>query len=172
MSGRMISRRSVLALAACTALGAVGCSKTEEYTGPELILRYAENQPEDYPTTQAALAFADLVAERTEGRVKVVVYSGGELGAEQSVIEQMQYGGIDFARVSLSQLAEYQPALSVLQLPFLYTDAPQMWRTVRSAMNSSPASARWTSWACRGSMPVSAASTPAKRWRRWRTSRG
>ena len=72
MSGRMISRRSVLALAACTALGAVGCSKTEEYTGPELILRYAENQPEDYPTTQAALAFADLVAERTEGRVKVV----------------------------------------------------------------------------------------------------
>ena len=130
MSGRMISRRSVLALAACTALGAVGCSKTEEYTGPELILRYAENQPEDYPTTQAALAFADLVAERTEGRVKVVVYSGGELGAEQSVIEQMQYGGIDFARVSLSQLSEYQPALSVLQLPFLYTDAPQMWRVL------------------------------------------
>ena len=84
MSGRMISRRSVLTLAACTALGAVGCSKTEEYTGPELILRYAENQPEDYPTTQAALAFADLVAERTEGRVKVVVYSGGELGAEQT----------------------------------------------------------------------------------------
>ena len=30
MSGRMISRRSVLTLAACTALGAVGCSKTEE----------------------------------------------------------------------------------------------------------------------------------------------
>ena len=53
-----------------------------------------------------------------------------ELGAEQSVIEQMQYGGIDFARVSLSQLAEYLPALSVLLLPFLYTDAPQMWRVL------------------------------------------
>ena len=130
MSGRRISRRSVLALAACTALGAVGCSRAEEYTGPELILRYAENQPEDYPTTQAALAFADLVAQRTEGRVKVVVYSGGGLGAEQSVIEQMQYGGIDFARVSLSQLAEQLPTLSVLQLPFLYTDAPQMWRVL------------------------------------------
>ena len=130
MSGRMISRRTVLALAACTALGAVGCSKTEEYTGPELILRYAENQPEDYPTTQAALAFADLVDQRTDGRVKVLVYSGGELGAEQSVIQQMQFGGIDFSRVSLSQLAEYEPALSVLQLPYLYTDADQMWRVL------------------------------------------
>ena len=167
MNGRRISRRSVLALAACTALGAVGCGRAEEYTGPELILRYAENQPEDYPTTQAALAFADLVAQRTEGRVKVVVYSGGGLGAEQSVIEQMQYGGIDFARVSLSQLAEQLPTLSVLQLPFLYTDAPQMWR-----MGSSPASARWTLWGCRGSTPGSAASTPAKRWRRWQTSWG
>ena len=135
MSGRRISRRSVLALAACTALGAVGCGRAEEYTGPELILRYAENQPEDYPTTQAALAFADLVAQRTEGRVKVVVYSGGGLGAEQSVIEQMQYGGIDFARVSLSQLAEQLPTLSVLQLPFLYTDAPQMFLSSLGAMD-------------------------------------
>ena len=44
------------------------------------------------------------------------------------MIQQMQFGGIDFSRVSLSQLAEYEPALSVLQLPYLYTDADQMWR--------------------------------------------
>ena len=92
--------------------------------------KIGENQPEDYPTTQAALAFADLVNERTGGRVKVAVYSGGELGAEQSVIQQMQFGGIDFARISLSQLAEYVPALSVLQLPYLYEDAAQMWRVL------------------------------------------
>ena len=30
----------------------------------------------------------------------------------------------------LSQLAEYEPALSVLQLPYLYTDADQMWRVL------------------------------------------
>ena len=71
-----------------------------------------------------------MVADRTDGRVKVAVYSGGELGAEQSVIQQMQFGGIDFARVSLSQLAEYIPALSVLQLPYLYEDASQMWRVL------------------------------------------
>ena len=129
-----ISRRSLLVGTACAALGALtGCTAPEptaEEPQPELILRYAENQPEDYPTTQAALAFADLVAQRTNGRVKVLVYSGGELGAEQSVIQQMQFGGIDFSRVSLSQLAEYEPALSVLQLPYLYTDADQMWRVL------------------------------------------
>ena len=62
--------------------------------------------------------------------MKVLVYSGAELGAEQSVIQQMQFGGVDFSRVSLSQLAEYEPELSVLQLPYLYSDAQQMWRVL------------------------------------------
>lgn len=131
MSGRCFTRRQVLTAAGAAALGLCGCQKQEvEDPKPELILRYAENQPEDYPTTQAALAFAGLVNEQTDGRVKVAVYSGGELGEEQSVIEQMQFGGIDFARVSLSQLAEYIPALSILQLPYLYEDADQMWRVL------------------------------------------
>ena len=130
----MTRRQMLTALfgAAVLALPVAGCGHqpVQEQQGAELVLRYAENQPEDYPTTQAALAFADLVAQRTDGRVKVLVYSGGELGAEQSVIQQMQFGGIDFSRVSLSQLAEYEPALSVLQLPYLYTDADQMWRVL------------------------------------------
>lgn len=127
-----VTRRQLLAAAGVAALGLCGCLRKEE-TGaqlPELILRYAENQPEDYPTTQAALAFAQLVEQQTGGRVKVVVYSGGELGAEQSVIQQMQFGGIDFARVSLSPLAGYTPELSILQLPYLYKDADQMWRVL------------------------------------------
>ena len=107
---RKLTRRQVLtAAAAGAALTLCGCRQQEpEEAKPELILRYAENQPEDYPTTQAALAFAGVVADQTAGRVKVAVYSGGELGAEQSVIQQMQFGGIDFARVSLSQLAASQ----------------------------------------------------------------
>ena len=129
---RKLTRRQVLtAAAAGAALTLCGCRQQEpEEAKPELILRYAENQPEDYPTTQAALAFAGLMADQTDGRVKVAVYSGGELGAEQSVIQQMQFGGVDFSRVSLSQLAEYEPELSVLQLPYLYSDAQQMWRVL------------------------------------------
>ncbi len=130
---RRVTRRQVLLAAAGAALGLCSCNASPEPetdTGPELILRYAENQPEDYPTTQAALAFAQQVNEKTQGRVKIVVYSGGELGAEQSVLQQMQFGGIDFSRVSLSPLAEYIPSLSVLQLPYLYKDAAQMWRVL------------------------------------------
>ena len=130
----MTRRQMLTALfgAAVLTLPMAGCGHqpVQDEPGAELILRYAENQPEDYPTTQAALAFADLVAQRTNGRVKVLVYSGGELGAEQSVIQQMQFGGIDFARLSLSVLAAALPKLNVLQLPCLYEDAAHMWRVL------------------------------------------
>ena len=37
---------------------------------------------------------------------------------------------MDCMMQTVSQLAEQLPTLSVLQLPFLYTDAPQMWRVL------------------------------------------
>jgi tripartite ATP-independent transporter DctP family solute receptor len=46
------------------------------------------------------------------------------------VIEQLRFGGIDFARISLSQLTEGAPSLGVLQLPFLYRDEEHMWRVL------------------------------------------
>lgn len=97
---------------------------------PEYVFSYAENQTEDYPTTLGAKRFAELVAERTNGRIRIVVEAEGRLGNELDVIQQMQYGGIDFARVSLSQLAAYVPELNVLQMPYLYADSEHMWRVL------------------------------------------
>ena len=58
-----------------------------------------------------------------------MVNAGGSLGDEKSVIEQIQFGGIDFARVALSTAAEYIPKLNVLQMPYLYTGADHMWES-------------------------------------------
>ncbi len=93
----------------------------------EYVFTYAENQPEDYPTSQGAYRFAELVEERTDGRIKIIVYAGSKLGDESSVIEQVQFGGIDFARASIMTMSETVPALNVLQLPYLYDTSDKMW---------------------------------------------
>jgi len=97
---------------------------------PEYVFSYAENQTEDYPTTLGARKFAELVEERTNGRIRILVQAEGTLGSEMEVVQQMQYGGIDFARVSLSTIAEYVPELNVLQMPYLYRDAEHMWQVL------------------------------------------
>ena len=97
---------------------------------PDYVFLYAENQTEDYPTTLGAQRFADLVYERTEGRIRILVKCNAELGSESDVITQMRYGGIAFARVSLSQLAGLVPEMNVLQVPYLYSDSDHMWRVL------------------------------------------
>ncbi len=110
--------------------GVIWRYRSQHQKEPEFVLSYAENQTKDYPTTLGAQKFADLVEERSGGRIQILVLAEGELGAESDVIAQMQYGGVDFARVSLSQLAEYIPQLNVLQMPYLYEDSAHMWRVL------------------------------------------
>ncbi len=95
-----------------------------------LILRYADNQPEYFPTTKAARYFAELVYTRTEGKIDIQVHGNGELGGEVQCFQQMQFGGLDFARFSLGTLSAYYPKLNVLMLPYLYTDSDHMWRVL------------------------------------------
>ncbi len=118
-------------LALCVLLLLCGCGgPAENKAVPLLILRYGENQPEDYPTTRAAEYFAQLVEERTQGKICIRLYCNGELGDENQVLEQVQFGGIDMTRVSMGTLAEYHPEMEVLQLPFLYDSAEHMWRVL------------------------------------------
>ena len=97
---------------------------------PEYVFSYAENQDEDYPTTLAGQYFADLVEERTDGRIKILIQHSGERGNESQVISQLKYGGVDFARISISELTNEIKALNVLQLPYLYENSEHMWKVL------------------------------------------
>ncbi|HET7838250.1 MAG TPA: TRAP transporter substrate-binding protein [Rectinemataceae bacterium] len=99
-------------------------------SGPAISLRLAELHPADHPTAQADYEFARLVDERSRGRIRIAVYTDSALGQEISVLEQVQFGAIDIARVSLSAVASYVPRLNALQMPYLYRDADHMWRVL------------------------------------------
>ena len=102
------------------------------FAADQIVLRLAEIHPADYPTTLGNLEFARLVEERTQGRIKIEVYFGAQLGDEKSVIEQVQFGAIDFARISVSPVSEFAKELNVLQLPYIYRDGEHMWKVLDS----------------------------------------
>lgn len=97
---------------------------------PEYVFSYAENQDEDYPTTLGGQYFANLVEEKTNGRIRILIQHSGERGNESQVISQLKYGGVDFARISISELTNAIKALNVLQLPYLYENSEHMWKVL------------------------------------------
>ncbi|MDD6790277.1 MAG: TRAP transporter substrate-binding protein [Lachnospira sp.] len=97
---------------------------------PELVLTYAENQPEDYPTTQGARYFARRVEEESDGRIRIQIYTDGAMGDEDSVVSQIRFGGIDMARVSLATITRYSSIAMVLMMPYLFRDSRHMWEVL------------------------------------------
>ncbi|MDD2429843.1 MAG: TRAP transporter substrate-binding protein [Eubacteriales bacterium] len=94
----------------------------------QTVLKMSEVHAEGYPTTLADHEFARLVEEKTEGRIKVEVYSGGTLyGEETGAIEALQLGDLAFARVSASPVSNFVPALNAIQMPYLYKSGEHMW---------------------------------------------
>lgn len=111
-----------------TACGqATGASSGGKDKDEPTVLTLAENQSEDYPTTIGAKEFARLVEEKTDGRYQVDVYAGGQLGDEKDVIELVQLGAIDVARVNTIPLTEFNPEIGVLAMPFLFEDEEDKW---------------------------------------------
>lgn len=122
----LLKKLIILLLAICMLLCLSACADAEN-ADPDYVLTYAENQPRNYPTSLGGERFAELVKERTDGKVIIQVKYAGEYGTDEEVVSQMQFGGIDFARISLAVIADEVPVLNVLQLPFLYQDSAHMW---------------------------------------------
>lgn len=101
-----------------------------------IVLRLAETNAVDHPTAIANEEFARLVEERTEGRVRIEVFPGGQLGDETAVVQELILGTLDIGRISISPVAEFSPGLNALQLPFLYRDAEQMWAVLNGPIGT------------------------------------
>jgi len=99
-----------------------------EAEGPTYTFRLAETHPADYPTTKGDMKFAELVSERTGGRITIDVFPSAQLGEEKSVIEQVQLGAIEFTRVSTGPMAEFNKDFGVFSLPYIFDNDEHVWK--------------------------------------------
>lgn len=96
----------------------------------QVVLRLAENQPDNNPVTIAMNKFAELVNEKTNGEVKVEVYANAQLGEEAENIEQVQAGALDMARVNSVTLAQTIKELNAFTLPYIFTSQEQKYKVL------------------------------------------
>ncbi|MCR2807710.1 TRAP transporter substrate-binding protein [Paenibacillus soyae] len=96
--------------------------------GPSYTFRLAEAHPADYPTTKGDIRFAELVKERSGGRITIDVFPSAQLGEEKAAIEQVQLGAIEFTRVSTGPMAEFNKDFGVFSLPYIFDNDDHVWR--------------------------------------------
>jgi tripartite ATP-independent transporter DctP family solute receptor len=89
---------------------------------PEYKLSVVGNRP--IPFAEGAFIWADLVTQRSGGRINVKVYPGSQLvgGDQTRELLAMRQGVIDFAVLSTINISPQLREASLFQLPFLMSD--------------------------------------------------
>lgn len=115
-------------LAGCGYAAQSGTSAGQD--GEKIVFRLSDSQPSGYVTVLADQKFAREVSQKTNGRITIQVYPGGQLGTEKNVLEQIQFGAIDACRIGVAQLADFNSTIGVCALPYIFTSTDQMFRVL------------------------------------------
>jgi tripartite ATP-independent transporter DctP family solute receptor len=81
-------------------------------------------QTAQHPYGVGAQRFADLIKERTHGRITATVFTDSQLAkGEREMIEALQMGTIDIYVGSTGPVGNFSPSINILDIPFMFRDA-------------------------------------------------
>jgi TRAP-type transport system periplasmic protein len=110
-----VKKYLIASIMALTALASFAQQKVIE-------LKFGHYSVESHPAHLAAVMFADAVAARTNGAVKVTIYPNSKLGSSQEMIEQTIMGALDFVIPTEPALAKYSKKFNLVGGPFAFKD--------------------------------------------------
>lgn len=90
-----------------------------EYAGPKMKFRLAHTTPPGNHITLAYQRFADLVKEKSGGKISVQVLPNAVLGSDRVLVEGAQKGTLEVGVSSTPNLANFSPLYSVFDLPYI-----------------------------------------------------
>jgi TRAP-type transport system periplasmic protein len=114
-----MKRIIMLGLAMLVVFALVG-SAAAEY---KATMKLASTQSMDHPYMVGAQKFADLIKERSNGRIEIKLYPSNQLGkGEREMTEGIQQGAIDLLVTSTGPLGGFSPSINILDFPFMFRD--------------------------------------------------
>ncbi|MCR5724279.1 MAG: TRAP transporter substrate-binding protein DctP [Treponema sp.] len=115
------------------------CKK--QWTGEHITLTLADIQPQGYPTVIGCQEFANLVNERSQGKIIIQVQT--DAPNESDLIEYVHSGKLDFARVSTGPLSNRYPDFQVFSIPFIFRDGSHFWNVMNGPIGTNMLNDLW-----------------------------
>ena len=117
--------KSVFAAVALVAVGLVQAQVREFKLGTQ--------NPKGHPIVTGAEKFAELVAAKSGGKLKVNVFPGGVLGGDAPTIAAVQGGTVDFSLQNSGILASQVKDFEIYDFPFLFSNPKEVDAVVDGA---------------------------------------
>lgn len=94
----------------------------------QYVLKAGHGVQKGHPTHLGLVKLAELVSERTNGKVEIKIFGDRQLGEEREMVEGLQFGTVDMTVVSTGPLGGFVGEINVLDLPFLFKDSSHAYK--------------------------------------------
>lgn len=84
-------------------------------------LKLADVLPDSHSWNIAAEGFAKEVAEKTDGRVMIKVFAGGQLGDENTLVQGLQIGSVQMGIIGCGSFQPVEPKFGIVELPYAWS---------------------------------------------------
>ncbi len=91
----------------------------------ETTIRIGHVLADSHSWNVAATGFAEEVSEKTEGRVKIEIFPGGQLGNEKDMIEGLQFGSVQGGVIGAGSFQTVEPKMGIIEMPYAWTSREQ-----------------------------------------------
>ena len=91
----------------------------------ERTLKFPSASNKGHPQVMGVLKFAELVEEKSGGKITVKAFPGGVLGPDLQTVSAMQGGTVDLTVMNASLLAGNAKEFAVLDFPYLFGTAAE-----------------------------------------------
>jgi len=108
-----------------TALAAVALAVSGIAAAQDKTFKFALQNPKGHPLATGAEKFAELVAAKSGGKLKVSVFPGGTLGGDAANVSALQGGTIEIVMLNSGILASQVKDFTVFDFPFLFANAKE-----------------------------------------------
>jgi len=111
----------VLLVAACGPFGSRRESGEQFAAAPEITLRLGYGLSTANPRHLTAVAYSRWVYEQTKGKVRIELFPDEVLGTTKEMTDMAVVGNMDMVIVAAGVAGAYEPKLTVIGLPFLFS---------------------------------------------------
>lgn len=109
--------------AAVTAAALASNAQADDIKARQLKFAFVNNA--EHSQGLGAKRFAEIVAQKSGGKINVQVYPAGVLGGDLQVISSLQGGTIDMTAVSAGLLVSRDKSFGIFDFPFLFANAKE-----------------------------------------------
>ncbi len=102
------------------ALGAILSAGLAFTASAETVIKVGHGAAESFHMHRALLHFEELVEAGSNGEIDVQIFPSSQMGPDREMIEGVQTGVLEMAIPPSSFFAGWDPAFSVIELPYMY----------------------------------------------------